>query len=197
MNHIATVVYEKEGREIQFLSQAEILEPFANIRTDLKRTSVAMAICELLNYLEIGQEANSLLFRLLLTALRSIDAGAGQEMNVFHAFELHVGDLMGFKPDFQRCISCGGDLTLPAPFELGSGGMRCRNCRVDDSAAFILDGETTQALRTLQTVHMAQLGEFEFTSTAQHGVADFLHAFLRYNVEGLRDLKSLSFLKRI
>ncbi len=197
LNHISTLIYEKEGRDIQFLSQAEIQHSFANIRADLKRTAVALALCELLNRLEVGQEANPLLFRLLLTALTGLDAGTGDEMNTFYAFELHISDLMGFRPTFQCCIDCGGSLSFPAPFELGSGGMRCRNCREDKTTSFILDSDTAHALRALQTVHMTRLGELDFKRTTRCRVGDFLHDFLRYNVEGLHDLKALTFLTQI
>ncbi len=197
MNFISTLVYQKENREIQFLSQADILETFPRLRADLTATAVGLAVCELVNQIQAGQESNPLLFRLLLTTFRCLDSAAPCAMNFFRAFELHVSDLLGFRPTFNGCIACGKPAPEPAVFDLASGGLRCPLCRTGALHTVKLRSDVVQTLHQIQKTHMSRIGKLDLSPHLEQQIDAFLYAYLKFNVEGLRELKSLKFLRKI
>jgi len=197
LNHVSIVFYEKENRDLQFLSQADVLATFQTMKSDLRATSVGMAVCELINNIEAGPTPNPLLFRLALTTLRCLDGGTSEPMCFFQAFQLHVCNLFGFRPTFDCCSACGKPVVGPAVFDLSNGGPRCTNCRMDGLQTVFLDAEALQALTRIQRIHMSKLSGVHLSTRAKHQMDDFLNAFLKYNIEGLRDLKSIKFLQKI
>lgn len=197
LNYVSIVFYEKENRELQFLSQAEIIDSFPQIKQDLQKTSLAMAVCELINQLEVGREPNPILFRLLLSTLKSINHACDNPMNIFRAFQIHIFDIMGFRPNFYECMGCGKRMDGAALFDLREGGLVCKKCREEGNATVVLYQEALNTLRRLQKVHLSSINGLLLTSTSEQQTDDFLQAYLHYHVEGLRDLKALKFLKKI
>jgi len=197
LNHVSVVFYEKENRDLQFLSQADVLATFQTMKSNLRATSVGLAVCELINNVEAGPDPNPHLFRLALTTLHCLDHGTTEPMCFFRAFQLHLCDLFGFRPTFSHCIECRKPVTGPTAFDLGSGGPRCVNCRVDGPQTTPLALEASQALTKMQRTHMSKLSGWHLSPRARQQIDDFLNAFLKYNIEGLRDLKSIRFLRKI
>ncbi len=196
-NHISIIFYYKENRDLHSLSQAEIIDSYLVIKEDLRRTALAMAICELTNQLEVGQEANPLLFRLLLSAFKTLDDTERQPVNIFRAFQIHVFDLMGFRPDFFNCTGCGKKIETTCSFDLMAGAFSCDDCRDESQALIVLYQETIQMLRSLQKTHISKLQSSVESSSAVHQVDEFVRVYLRHHVEGIRDLKALRFYDEI
>lgn len=193
LNHISIIFYYKENRDLHSLSQAEIIDSYLVIKEDLHRTALAMAICELINQLEVGQEANPLLFRLLLSAFKTLDDTERQPVNIFRAFQIHVFDLMGFRPGFFHCTGCGKKIETTCSFDLMAGGLTCDECRAESQTSMVLYRETIQMLRALQKTHISKLQSSEESSSAVQQVDEFVRVYLRYHVDGIRDLKALRF----
>ena len=71
--HIALVFYHKENRELQFLSQADIVQSFDPVRAQLGKMSLASIMCDLVNRVEVGEAVNPQLFGLLLDSITSLE----------------------------------------------------------------------------------------------------------------------------
>lgn len=197
LNHLSILFYEKKSREVQLLNQADLISAFPAIHADLEKTAIALAVCELLNQLQVGQEPNPLLFRLLLSTLNSIAAAGNNGMNCFRAFQIHLFDIMGFRPHFYGCIGCQTSVSGSTPFDLTEGGLTCPDCRRPTVAAIVLTDETLRLLQNLQKIHISRLDGFMPSAAAQSQVDNFLRSYLHHHVEGVRELKSLQFLQRI
>jgi DNA repair protein RecO (recombination protein O) len=196
-SYISIVFYEKENRELQFLSQAEIIETFPKILKNLERTTLAMAVCELVNRLEIGTSRNPTLFRLIVETLRGIDSAAEKPINCLWAFQVKICGILGFRPNLSTCFKCGDRLASEVVFDIPHGGYFCRNCRGGKSPGIILEKEALAALRAFQHTPLANLNGYLTSTTAQQQVDDFLLAYIKYHVEGFVELKTMKFLKRI
>ncbi len=196
-NYLEIVFYARENRELQFLNQAELIESFPGTKSNLEKTALAMAVCELLDRLETGQEPNPLLFRLQLSVLRHINDTEESAHNIFRAFQIHISDIMGFRPHFDNCVGCRCSLFGKVDFDLAAGGLVCAACKVPDAAEIRLSNDALESLRKLQRVHISKLSGLLPSKTLQRQVDDFLKYYLRYHVEGFRELKSLQFLASI
>lgn len=197
LNHIFMVFYEKENRDLQFLSQADILESFPHIRADLKRMALAMAAVELVNRLEVGNAHNPVLFKLLLETLKAINRVKLRPDNCLRAFLVRVLEVLGFKPNFQRCLYCKKPPTGNVGFDLARGGFICETCSQGRLSGFRLTSEVLSALRAFQVMAFSRLENYLTNSFAQQQADHFLLQYYRYHVEGFYDLNALQFLKKI
>ena len=62
----------RENGNIDYLSEAEVIDPFEEIRKDLKKISVAYFLCEVVNRTTREDEPHERLFELLTRALKDL-----------------------------------------------------------------------------------------------------------------------------
>lgn len=124
VSHVAIQCYE--GRELDTVTQVESIDAFRNIREDLDRLRQAVAMLEAVDNIVQEGEANPRLYQMLTGALRSLDSnGSGL---IVASFFWKLLALEGVQPLLDACASCGAEEGLVA-FDLGEGGVLCRNCR--------------------------------------------------------------------
>ncbi len=197
LSYISIVFYRKENRELQFLSQAEIIETFPRIFQDLDKTALAMAACELVNQLEVGEAPHPALFRLLLETLRGINKAGDKPINTLRAFQVRILNILGLKANFSACLKCGNPNSGVVIFDITRGGYICGNCRKAKAPGMVLEPEVLSALRAFQQASLSNLNGYLSSKKAEQQVDDFLLTYMRYHVEGFRELKALKFLKKI
>ncbi|NND75111.1 MAG: DNA repair protein RecO [Ilumatobacter sp.] len=152
MSHVNLQLYR--GRELDIVTQAESVEPLAPMLSSLDRASQGLAALEAVDQLSMEREPNEQLYRMAVGVLRTI-AGAPSPINV-PAFYWKLLASEGFRPQLDACQRCGEgepDAQLVA-FDLGEGGVLCRNCRSGqaisqaalDTVRDILGGRLARAL---------------------------------------------------
>ncbi len=151
LSHISAVVYKKETRTLQLLTQAELIDDFSPIQKEFDSLFLSLSILELTNQVTYHQERNEDLFELLLDHLCGMRAATYSAIRLFYHFEVCLIDILGFKPSILACSDCGtpiyeierrGDDTVF--FDSHRGVFQCRHClpHLPDR-----DGTRVQALR--------------------------------------------------
>ncbi|MFQ5604227.1 MAG: DNA repair protein RecO [bacterium] len=197
LNYISVVFYEKETRDLQLLSQADIIQSFPAIKHNLEKTAIAMAAGELLERLEVGVSPNSRMFKLLLEVLNGIDNAQARPMHCFQAFQVRLLSLSGLAPELKKCMRCQKSSPNEVLIDIAHGGFLCTKCRQATSPGMILSPETLHVLRSFQRSPIAKLNGLSLSAGDERQVAEFLAAYLKYHFDELRELKSLAFLKKI
>jgi DNA repair protein RecO (recombination protein O) len=184
-----------EGRSMDVVTQAEMVEPFAGLRGDLGRTTYAYHVAETTDRF-IGEGSGSpATFRLLLDTLAAL-AGAPEPAMVARYFELRLLDLLGYRPELRACPCCGGTLTPDARrLGLQAGGVLCRDCEDADPSAIGLSSAAFRVLRFLQTHDWADVRRLEVSAATCAELENLMTAVLRHHLE--RDLKSMEFIRRL
>ncbi len=121
--HVSLLFYE--GRELDIVTQAEVVELFRPVREDLGRLAKASSLLEATDQLAQERHANPRLFVMLLGALRALSAHDSPVL--VPAFFLKLLSSEGFHPLLDECAVCGGRYGLEA-FDLTLGGALCRGC---------------------------------------------------------------------
>ncbi|MEZ5320614.1 MAG: DNA repair protein RecO [Microthrixaceae bacterium] len=139
-SHVVVQLYE--GRNLDTVNQAELVESSAPIRGDLDRLGRAAAMLEVVDH--IGQEGhyNPRLYEMLVGGLRAV--AHHDSPLVTASFLLRLLDAEGVGLRVDRCVECGATDSLVS-VDLGSGGLRCAEHR---QGAAIGD----QAVRILQLI---------------------------------------------
>ncbi|MGH9067744.1 MAG: DNA repair protein RecO [Acidimicrobiales bacterium] len=128
LSHVAMMCWQ--GRELDVVTQAEVLDTFRPVREDLDRLRRATSMLEVVDQISQEGHANPRLYRMLLGALSTL-AVQGSPL-VAPAFFWKVLALEGSGPVLDACARCGAaepDGAALVAFDLGEGGMLCRSCR--------------------------------------------------------------------
>jgi DNA repair protein RecO (recombination protein O) len=124
LSHVTMLCWQ--GRELDIVNQAEVVESFRVVREDLARMTKAYTLLEVVDQLAQERHANPRLFDMVLGALRVLDDNDAPLLVA--AFLLKVLALEGSAPTVDECVSCGATDDLVA-FDLTEGGVLCRSCR--------------------------------------------------------------------
>ena len=99
--HVDLLLYE--GRELDIVTQADIISPFAQIRADYGRFVAGEMILEAAEKIIEERERNTRMFMLVLSALRRLCEPDADAPTVADAFLLRLTSLAGFSPSLTAC----------------------------------------------------------------------------------------------
>jgi DNA repair protein RecO (recombination protein O) len=126
---ISLTYFEKEGRELVSISNAEIVrshfnEAASSVEADAAMSYVSDLLCEFLP----DHEPNETIYRLVTATLDAF--GRGRDMNALvRYFEVWLLKLAGFFPDLRACAACGVPSDQDGEVWLSSDGSpRCAAC---------------------------------------------------------------------
>jgi DNA repair protein RecO (recombination protein O) len=123
-NNLALMCWQ--GRELDIVTQVEVLDHFKGIRRDLDRLEQAMVALEAVDQIAQERHPSAAMHRMLVGALRVLDE-RGSPLTIT-AFLLKLLVLDGSMPVLDSCASCGAKEHLVA-FDILEGGLLCSDCR--------------------------------------------------------------------
>ncbi len=137
------------GRELDVISQAEVIAAHPRLREDLTRSTLAHYAAELAEAFAPEGEESRALYRLLADTLDRLDAGEELQRAIRY-YELHLLDVAGFRPQVEVCVGCGEALREergPYGFDPARGGVLCPRCAPRFPAACPLSRRALKAMR--------------------------------------------------
>jgi DNA repair protein RecO (recombination protein O) len=184
-----------QGRTMEVVTQAEMIEPFAGLRGDLGRTTYAYHIAETTDRFVREGAGSPAAFRLLLDTLAALSCAPEPSITARY-FELRLLDLLGYRPDLHTCPACGRALTADARMVgLQAGGVLCQGCEGTDRSAIALSAAAFRVLRFLQTHEWPDVRRLDVSAATRAELENVLTSILRHHLE--RDLKSMEFIRRL
>jgi len=139
------------GRELFTISQAEEITPFVALRESLDRGAYGYYIVELLDRFSEFEETNIALYHLLKAALEQLTQPEADLRLTTRYFELHLLELVGFRPVLFKCAA-GGETLDPQDqyFSPMDGGVVCPD-HVRGRVVMPLSLTTLKMLRYMQS----------------------------------------------
>lgn len=171
VTHVSMLCWR--GRELDVITQAEIIDLYRPIREDLDKMPVAFTMLEVVDQVAVERHAMPDLFRMLTGALSAL-AGEGGAV-LLGAFLWKLLVLEGVGPVVDACASCGEPEPLVA-FDEAVGGFLCRSCRSGQAASEeavalirqILGGRLRQALAEPPSRATAEVERLATIATEYH-----------------------------
>lgn len=196
MSYILAVLYKKETRELQFLSQADIIKPFLRIYSDHNKSAIGLSICEIVYKLIKFEEENQKIFKLLLNVLDKLNDSERNEINLLWYFIVHLLEEIGFKINFSRCVLCEEKLTeenLPQriSFVIDKGGFLCSKCGAGIPEAKSYSIATFKSLLWIERAKLENVTNLKSPSNINNEIKDLLFDYIKAHVEGTVELKLL------
>lgn len=169
--HVDLMLYK--GRELDIVTQAEIITPFRTMRDDYARFAAGEMILEAVDRAVEERERNTRLFMLLLGSLRRLVDATYDAGSVADSFLLRLTSLAGFRPALTACAECNvPDVTR---FSIQQGGMVCDGCRTGGT---IRVGEGTVPYLTALLDDTALPGD----DGARREGSNLVRAYLEYHL---------------
>ncbi len=182
--HVDLVLYE--GRNLDTITSATIIEAHHHVRDDLERVIAAGTMVEVADAVSQEGEPSVRLFLLLQRGLRALEDGIPHP-DLVTAFLLKAAAVVGVAPALDACAGCGRSDGLTR-FSFAGGGVQCERCR--SAGAFALQDGLTGYLAAIAAAEIGELPPHDGALSGQAmGVA---RRFVEYHLE--RKLESLAVL---
>lgn len=202
MAHVALVLYKKDHRDLQLVSQCDTLTSFRYLYDDIAKMTVGMFIVELVDRVSHGEESRGILFHLLQETLIALNSATKNYRNLLYRFEVSLLSRLGFHPSFQNCAVCGKSVGRQSGtarvFHIGKGGPLCSvHARVDGLKVKTLASTLDLLGRLSAGQELSEIFCLDIPMNLRGEIESLLLGFLRYHFEGLHRLKSARVLKQL
>ncbi len=192
-SHVQLVL--ARGRNLDIVSQAESIETYEGLRSDLLRFTYACYAAELAERFAQEEEENAPLFRLMVEGLASLANEADPRLWMRY-FELRLLALEGYQPELHYCVLCHREIAPERNgWSLEFGGLVCPACSAQLDAVRELSLAAQKVLRYLATRTPAEVRSLRLRPETHDEVELVLQHYLEYTLE--RELKSVAFLKQL
>jgi DNA repair protein RecO (recombination protein O) len=179
------------GRNLDTIIGSQTINSFLTLKSDLELTSYALYATELVDQFTADNVENPPLFQLLLETMKRLCQGGDNEL-VLRYFELHLLNLVGYRPQLQQCVSCKSALESTInSFCPGAGGMLCPNCR-QHKLTYSISVNGQKMLRILQSNEYHTVSQLEMNRELSGEIEGVMRNYLKYLLE--REVKSTAWL---
>lgn len=184
-----------EGRDLDIVTQAEMIAAYPELRDDLVRATYAAYLGELLDRFTVEDDPHRDMYDLLVLALEALNRG-DDVLLLARYYELRLLSLTGFQPRLFNCVHCGEPIEeQDQTFSAELGGLLCPGCLSADRRAVPITAPAVKVLRYLQTRPWDTVRVLKLRPALLHELERVMHNYLTHILE--RDLKSAEFLRRL
>ncbi|RYM05329.1 DNA repair protein RecO [Sporolactobacillus sp. THM7-7] len=183
----------QKGRGLGTLYQAESLNPFKRIRTDVEKAGYASLVAELTDRLTEERQSSPGLYRSLCRTLILMEKGTDAAV-LASIYAVKMMRAAGIDPELDRCISCGRS-SRSYLFSFSGGGFLCPSCAARDPYALPLSAAATQLLPLFKRVPMDRIGRISLKSETIKEIETIIRTYYEQNA-GLK-LRSQRFIDQL
>lgn len=184
------------GRDLPIVTQAETLDPYFPLRSDLVRLAHAAWAVELLDrFTYEGETENPSIFLLLADTLKRIGAEPDPWLALRY-YEVHLLGLLGFRPRLFECVQCGQPIQpVNQYFSPSLGGVLCPSCGAGRKDVWAVSMDALRYLRHFQRSEYAEARRAAPSPATRQEVEHLLQEYTTYLLE--RSLNSPTFLRQV
>jgi DNA repair protein RecO (recombination protein O) len=180
------VVYHKENGGLQRISDCRNTPHFQSIPFDMRKRSIAMFICELLNHTLVEHQEDDALFSFVEQNILTLDDASDSVANAALWFMVHYTKFLGFFPNLTS-------FTEGNFFDLKNSQF-CNNASLNP---YTMNESSTALLKEILLAdHLCSNG---IVANAQHrrDLIDQLILYYQLHIDGFKPLKSHQILAEI
>ncbi len=163
-----------EGRDLDRLTQAEVIEPHYALREDVTRLTYASYIAELTTKTSEPDEALPGLFERLAGALSALCDTTDPEPALWW-YLLGLFETHGLAPDLEACCRCKASLEGRACYVPAEAGLVCSNC-IPQPTGMSLSPEACAVVRGIKRMAPERLSRLSISAPARIELRRFFDA---------------------
>ncbi|MCK9212038.1 MAG: DNA repair protein RecO [Ignavibacteriaceae bacterium] len=188
LNILNLVLYNKEQREVQLISSAEMLFYFSHLHNDFERMKYSYAVIELLKYLTVDNETNQRLYKGSKKILQLMDTSDEQPEILFLKYFLFILQETGFEIQMSACSICHKEIKKEKVNGFNyEHGMLCSDCKNLYHTFLEVPMELFEQIYSLKIGKRLK----NYNLPAMKKLIIALEKFLKFHVHGFNGIKSL------
>ena len=192
LNHLQIIFYNKNTRDVQILSDSNLISHFAILKEDLDAAKYSFAIIELVKNLTSEHEANTKLFKGLIKILNMINDKKENPAILFGRFLLFFLSELGYELSIAKCALCGNELV--AKKSLGfdfNEGLICSDCFESHSGLENISAELFELIFCLKTNRLAE----KFNIDLMDKFNLLMERYLKFHITDFKGIQSFQIYK--
>lgn len=188
LNHLQVILYRKETRDLQLISDADIISHFPGIKENLETLKYSFAVVELVKNLSPENETNKKLFNGLVRILTLFNSSNEHPGIIFGRFFLFYISEIGYRLILDKCSVCNNSV-LPNTMTGYNyeNGLICENCRKQGIINYEISPELFNYFLCLKhNKSVDKAGELLIKNSL-----NFFEAYLKYHIADFKGIQSL------
>lgn len=178
------------------LNEAETLEQFLPLRSDLARLALGTYFAALLETVSNEGVADPELLKLGLNGIYALTLDRWSQEHVKAVFELRLLCLSGFRPQLESCPACFRTEPEDAMFSLNGGTIHCRGCAPGTPGVSLpLSRELLLALRYIAEAEPKRAFSFSLSPEGERDLSALAEAYTLAQLE--RGFSALDYWKAV
>ncbi len=186
LSTLEMIVYHNDKPGLQRIKEISCFKKYQQIPTDIKKTTIALFLSEILINCLKEQEANTKLFEFLKQSLFYLD-NSKDKVSGFHLlFLMQLTKYLGFYPNLKQ-------KNTNSVFNLKEG--ICQNNKYNSQ--YCLDKQSSDLFEKLCQMKYEDLNEFSLPTHYKKTLLEKIITYYKLHVEGFKDIKSLKVLEAV
>ena len=161
------------------LNEAEPIELFYNLRTDLDALTLGNYFAEIVERASDAEFSDPHVLRLILNALYALSRKTAPYALVKAAFELKIACLSGYQPEVYTCSVCGCPV-LRGRFSISSSTICCEAC---GGGGTPVDAGVVEAMRYVIAADIKRVFSFKLGEAALDAMGSITEAYLKHHFD--------------
>ncbi len=185
-----------KGRNLDIVTQSQIIDGFATLKSDLWKVSCGFYVLELVDAFAVEGSANRDMFELALDAFRYLCQDEDGGDTILRHFELHLLSMVGYCPQLHRCVGCSSSIGSQRNFfSAEQGGLLCSCCGSRDGSSHILSLRALKVLRLWQKSSYPEASRVKVDGKLAEELQQVISQYIRYILQ--REVKSTKWLQEL
>ncbi|WP_019227099.1 DNA repair protein RecO [Sedimentibacter sp. B4] len=165
------------SRDMYIITSAELIDNFYGLKNNIDSYYRGSYILELISYVAQENEYDYRIFDMTVAVLGYLANSVENLDKLVAAYELKLASMLGYKPDFVHCISCGKTIKEDARFSISEGGLFCSDCVKYGNGINVTYGEILTLDKILKT-KFENLGSIEVNIKSMNIIRKFLFYYI-------------------
>ncbi|RKD27623.1 DNA replication and repair protein RecO [Caminicella sporogenes DSM 14501] len=185
-----------KGSKLDRISSVDIKESFYKVREDLIRLAYASYIAELCESVILEGVTNNRLFDTLLKSLYLITYDNNNLEFIKATFQIKLLDYVGFRPEVNRCVSCGNESFEKYRFSIQHGGLICDLCSNQYEKLIVISNTVKKLIDYILRTDIITLSKLKLNQNIVKNLNKLFDKYIEIHLEK-NNFKSLEFLKTL
>jgi len=170
-----------KGKNLNIISQTEILYSFFPTSKDLILYGIAVQCAEIIDKITIEEDPNENVYKLFSDTLILLK----DEQNailLFASFQWKLFSLMGYQPELSKCVDCSSLIKDDKNyiFDIKRGGLLCNTCQNTKKYYHII--LSSYCLKLLKRIIFADLSKIHNKQVLQSGLLELINFTAKYMI---------------
>ncbi len=180
-----------KGYDAYYVTSAEIVDYFEDLKHDLDAVCYATYFCELADYFTLEGSTDKTMLNLLYVSFKALMRKQMEYPLIRCAFEVKLLEIEGLGMQVFHCVKCQKEDSYYL-FDAASGGVLCEACKTNALNPVIMDESTLYTLQHIRSCDLTTLFNFQVTKMVLRQLEKICKSYLRVHVD--KELKSLEML---